>query len=194
MANKKTRPVNKEELLQIIDTIRKGFRLPNGVAVRPNEKVANAILTETNLGLRIGDVLRLRLCDIVLEGDRYHLDIVEQKTGKRRTFTVPADFYIYLQNYALARGLKPTQRLFDLSTRAVQNHLHMVCDYLGLDNVGTHSFRKMFAVDLYTSSGYNVELVREILQHSSVAVTQHYLSVEPRAVQQALENHLILPT
>lgn len=40
---------------------------------------------------------------------------------------------------------------------------------------------------------YNVELVRQLLQHSSVAVTQHYLSVEPKIVEQALQKHIVLP-
>ena len=79
MANKKTRAVDKEEFEKIISTIRTGFTLPNGDRVRPNERVATALTLQANLGLRIGDIVHLRLADIILEGGRYHLDIVEQK-------------------------------------------------------------------------------------------------------------------
>ena len=104
MANKKTRAINKEEFEKIISTIRTGFVLPDGDRVRPNERVAVALTLQANLGLRIGDIVHLRLADIIFEGGRYHLDIVEQKTGKSRTFTVPAEVYIYLQNYAINKG------------------------------------------------------------------------------------------
>ena len=193
MANKKTRAVNKEEFEKIISTIRTGFTLPNGDKVRPNDRIATALTLQANLGLRIGDIVRLKLADIVLENGRYHLNMVEQKTGKARNFTVPTEVYIYLQDYALKNGLKPTQKLFPLTVRAVQLHLQKVCQYLGISGVSTHSFRKFFAVSIYTANDYNVELVRTLLQHSSVAVTQHYLSVEPKIVEQALQKHIVLP-
>ena len=193
MANKKTRAINKEEFEKIITTIREGFTLPDGDKVRPNERIAVALTLQANLGLRIGDVVHLRLADIIFEGGRYHLDIVEQKTGKSRTFTVPAEVYIYLQNYTIQQGLRPTQKLFPLTVRVVQLHLQKVCRYLGITGVSTHSFRKFFAVSIYIENDYNVELVRQLLQHSSVAVTQHYLSVEPKIVEQALQKHIVLP-
>ena len=193
MANKKTRAVDKEEFEKIISTIRTGFVLPGGDRVRPNERIAVALTLQANLGLRIGDIVHLKLADILFEGGRYHLDIVEQKTGKARNFTVPAEVYIYLQNYTIQQGLKSTQKLFPLTVRAVQLPLQKVCRYLGITGVSTHSFRKFFAVSIYTANDYNVELVRTLLQHSSVAVTQHYLSVEPKIVEQALQKHIVLP-
>lgn len=193
MANKKTRAVNKEEFEKIISTIRTGFTLPNGDKVRPNDRIATALTLQANLGLRIGDIVRLKLADIVLENGRYHLNMVEQKTGKARNFTVPTEVYIYLQNYTIQQGLRPTQKLFPLTVRAVQLHLQKVCRYLGITGVSTHSFRKFFAVSIYIENDYNVELVRQLLQHSSVAVTQHYLSVEPKIVEQALQKHIVLP-
>lgn len=193
MANKKTRAVNKEEFEKIISTIRTGFTLPNGDKVRPNDRIATALTLQANLGLRIGDIVRLKLADIVLENGRYHLNMVEQKTGKARNFTVPTEVYIYLQNYTIQQGLRPTQKLFPLTVRAVQLHLQKVCRYLGITGVSTHSFRKFFAVSIYIENDYNVELVRTLLQHSSVAVTQHYLSVEPKIVEQALQKHIVLP-
>ncbi len=193
MANKKTRAINKEEFQKIIATIRTGFVLPGGDRIRPNERVAVALTLQANLGLRIGDIVHLRLADIIFEGGRYHLNMVEQKTGKTRNFTVPAEVYIYLQNYTIQQGLRPTQKLFPLTVRAVQLHLQKVCRYLGITGVSTHSFRKFFAVSIYMENDYNVELVRQLLQHSSVAVTQHYLSVEPKIVEQALQKHIVLP-
>lgn len=50
-------------------------------------------MLEANLGLRISDIVQLRLCDIVKDGNRYRLAIIEQKTGKARVFTVPLALY-----------------------------------------------------------------------------------------------------
>lgn len=193
MANKKTRAVTQEEFKEIISVIRTGFATGIGEKVKPNRRIAVALTLQANLGLRIGDIVSLRLSDIVFEGGRYHLDIIEEKTKKARTFTVPAEVYTYLQTYALEHEIKPRVRLFNLTVQAVQNHLKLTCDYLGLSGISTHSFRKFFAVSIYTANDFNVELVRTLLQHSSVAVTQHYLSVDSKLVEQALLNHIVLP-
>lgn len=194
MANKKTRAIDRSEFELIINTIRKGFVTSDGKTVRSNIRVANALLVTANLGLRIGDVTKIKLSDIKYESGRYHFDsFVEEKTKKKRTFTVPAEVYTYLQSYALEYGIKPNGRLFNFTERAVQKHLQIVCQYLELEGVSTHSFRKFFANTIYVENDFDVELVRELLQHSSVAVTQHYLSVDRKRVERALQKHICLP-
>ena len=146
MANKKTRAIDRSEFELIINTIRKGFVTSDGKTVRSNIRVANALLVTANLGLRIGAVTTIKLSDIKYERGRYHFDsFVEEKTKKKRTFTVPAEVYTYLQSYALEYGIKPNGRLFNFTERAVQKHLQIVCQYLELEGVSTHSFRKFFA-------------------------------------------------
>lgn len=195
MANKKARAVSREELTLIIDTINTGFILPNGKRVRPNERVANCLLLEAQLGMRIGDIVRLRLCDIVLENGKYRLNYFEeQKTKKSRHFLVPTEVYIFLQDYALRHNLKPTQRLFDISVRTVQHHLQLVSEFLGLHDIGTHSMRRHFSQQIYENNGFDILLLKELLNHSSVAITQRYLGVSSQRAEQALKNHIVIPT
>ena len=85
-----------EQYKEIIQTMKTGF-----CGCRPNERIATALVLEGNLGLRISDVIKLHLSDIVRDGDRYRLEIVEQKTGKRRVFTVPLVIEQYVENYCL---------------------------------------------------------------------------------------------
>ena len=139
--------------------------------------------------MRISDILRLRLCDIVRDGDRYRLAIVEQKTGKERVFTVPLVIQQYLENYALRNGIGRTEALFPITERAVQKQLALVCDYLGYEGISTHSFRKWYATEIYTNSGYDIALVQRLLQHSSASTTQRYIGIEPQRIEQAIENH-----
>ena len=44
----------------------------------------------------------------------------------------------------------------------------------------------------YKNNGYNIALVQQLLQHSSTAVTQRYIGLQPREVEQAIESHLKL--
>ena len=63
--NKKTKALTAEQYKKIIQTMKDGFR-----GCRPNERIATALVLEGNLGLRISDILKLRQCDIVRDGDR----------------------------------------------------------------------------------------------------------------------------
>ena len=185
--NKKTKALTTEEYREIIQTMREGF-----CGCRSNDRVATALVLEGNLGLRISDILRLRLCDIVRDGDRYRLEITEKKTGKRRVFTVPLVLQQYVENYCLRNGIGREERIFPLTERAIQKQLKTVCDYLGIQGISTHSFRKWYATEIYKSSGYDIALVQRLLQHSSAATTQHYIGIEPQRIEAAIEEHAAL--
>lgn len=187
MANMKTRALTQDEYKEIIATMREGFS-----GCRPNPRIATALVLEANLGLRISDIVKLRLCDIVLDGGRRHLEITEQKTGKRREFTVPDGIYAYIQSYAIDNGLGRTDVLFPITERQVQKILKQVCDYLGYDGISTHSFRKFFATEIYKANDYDIALVQQLLQHSSTAVTQRYIGIAPQRVEAALAGHINL--
>ena len=173
-----------EQYDEIIKTMRQGF-----AGCRPNERVATALVLEGTLGLRISDIVKLRLSDIVRDGDRYRLDITEQKTGKKRTFTVTFEIYQYIENYCLRNGIGRDEVMFDITTRAVQKQLKLVCDYLGYEDISTHSFRKWYATEIYNNNGHNIELVRHVLQHSSSAVTRRYIGIQPDEIETAIRNH-----
>lgn len=190
--NKKTVALTEDQYRKIIETIRSGFICDDGHIVKPNARIATVLSLEANLGLRISDILQLRLSSIIPDGRRYRLDVIEKKTKKKREFTVPMEIYIFIQNYALENKINPVAKLFDMSERTVQNHLQIVCNYLNYENISTHSFRKFFATSIYENNNYNIELVRVLLQHSSVAITQRYIGLQRKEVENALQNHIKL--
>lgn len=185
--NKKTVALSREQYNEIIDTLRTGFS-----GCRPNNRIATALVLEANLGLRISDIIHLKLNDIVKDGDRYRLDIIEQKTGKKRTFTVPIEIYSYIQQYCIDNDIKRNEVIFNVSERAVQKQLKIVCDYLGYENISTHSFRKFYATNIYVNNNYNVALVQQLLQHSSPVITQRYIGIGTQELEQAIKNNLNL--
>ncbi len=39
------------------------------------------------------------------------------------------------------------------------------------------------------NSGFDIALVQRLLQHSSAAVTQRYIGIEPQRIERAIEGH-----
>lgn len=189
--NKRTITLTDQQYIDIITAIKSGF-CHAGREYKPNERIATALTIEANLGVRISDILKLRFCDIIKDGDRFRLDITEIKTDKKRVFTVPAEIRGFIDQYRINNRISEQQRLFDLSERQIQKHLKAACDYLGLTGISTHSFRKYFATQIYINNDYNIELVRQLLQHSSTAVTQHYIGIQQKQIETALQNHIKL--
>lgn len=188
--NKKTVALSQEDYADIINAIKTGFTYYGADGkqhkFRANTQLATIFQLQAVAGLRIGDLLKLRLVDLVKDGNRRRFDVVEEKTGKKRTFTIPNDVYAFLRDYADDAKIGRRDNLFDIGERAAQKQLKIVCDYLGIEGVSTHSFRKTFATNIYEDSGYNIELVRTLLQHSSTVTTQRYIGVGTKQVEEAL--------
>lgn len=128
------------------------------------------------------------MSSFIKDGSRYRLDIREQKTKKVRIFTVPVEVYSFIQDYAISNNFGVDTKLFDISERQVQRHLNKVFKKMNLPlrNYGSHSFRKYFATQVYLNNEFNIELVRVLLQHSSVAITQRYIGISTKQVEDAL--------
>lgn len=187
--NKRTKAIDEVTYRLIISTIQAGFK-HQGIYHKPNNRVATILQLEYNLGLRISDILNLTMDSFVKDSKRYRLSICEQKTGKYRGFTVPMAVYSFVRDYAYENNISPTAKLFPITERAVLKHLKITVDYLGLNDIGTHSFRKAFATNAYVNSDYNIELVRVLLQHSSVVTSQRYVGIGSKELEEVIEKNV----
>lgn len=165
-----TRALTDEQYKEIITLMRQGF-----TGARPNDRIATALALEATTGLRISDILGLRMIDIIPDGNRERWNIVEQKTGRERRFTVSNKLYQYIDYYRIRNNIGEKELLFDVKPRMVQKHLKKVCDWLGYDHISTHSFRKYFATRIYQQNGKDLLLVQAALQHASPATTLKYI-------------------
>ncbi len=116
------------------------------------------------------------------------MDIEEEKTGKSRAFAVPVEVYSFVQEFAYENGIGKDTRLFAVSERQVERHLNKVFAKMGFSpgQFGSKSFRKFFSMKVYMENDCNIEPVRVLLQHSSVQVTQRYLSISQRLVEDTM--------
>ena len=148
-----TRQIDNSQYRDLIETIREGYTDNNGIKHRPNMQLATILILEANLGCRIGDIMNLTTDSIIDDGGIYKLNIIEQKTKKKRCFIVPKPVKVFIDNYILEANLYRGS-LFDIKAPAVWKQLRAVTGYLGLDDVSSHSFRKMAASNLYEATNH----------------------------------------
>lgn len=132
----------------------------------------NRLVMRTALatGLRVGDVL-------ALTPDRLkpHFWVTEQKTGKKRQVGLPEPLLSDLKNSAGEAWVFPGRSPRRHRTRqAVWKDVKRAARAFRLpQNVGPHSARKVYAVDLMRKYG-DIDRVRRALNHGSETVTMVY--------------------
>ena len=185
-----TRPLEIEEYTKIMELLDNGFKYVvegKEKVFRPNIQIALILRLQANMGLRIGDTLNLKLSSF--KGNK--LEVREEKTDKLQYREVNPAITNMIMEYALENNIKKDDKLFNITTRAVQKQLKIVCDYLELENISTHSFRKLYATIRYEESNNNIYLVKELLNHSSIATTQKYIRVSQKEINKASSSHFI---
>lgn len=122
-------------------------------------------------GLRIGDVLALRP-----EQLRSHFWVNEQKTGKRRQIGLPEPLLSDLKMAAGSEWVFPSPKdpRKHRTRQAVWKDVKRAAKAFRLpQNVGPHSMRKVYAVDLLQKYG-DIDRVKRALNHSSESITMIY--------------------
>jgi len=179
-----TRALEQDEYREIIKLLLEGFKTHTGAIFRPNEQIALIFQLQASLGLRIGDVLNLHVSNF----RNGKLETTEGKTKKLQYRDINPAVSYCVKDYALVKNLQFRDRLFKISVRGVQKQLKIITDYLGLNNIGTHSFRKMYATYVYETNNNNIELLKELLNHTSVATTQRYIRTSQAVINAASAN------
>ena len=132
----------------------------------------NALVTRVALhtGLRVGDVLALKSAQLA---PRFW--VTESKTGKRRQIGLPEPLLSDLKKCAGDLWVFPGKDPKNHRTRqAVWKDVKRAAKALRLpQNVGPHSARKVYAVELMQKYG-DIERVKRALNHGSESVTLIY--------------------
>ena len=191
MGSYTTRIAETKEIKDIIEAIAAGYTDNNGITHKPNKQVTTILTLQANLGCRIGDICRLTVESIVFDGDAWKLDMEEQKTGKKRYFIIPSPVKSYID-----RWMKDNKivygKLFSIGEDAVWKQLRGVTNYLGLDNVSAHSFRKAAALRIYESSGKDIALTSSFLNHSDTKTTLIYLKRSSKQMDEIISKSVCL--
>ena len=92
--------------------------------------------------------------------------------------------YNRLLEYCLENNLSKEDYIYPHKVRNMQQQLKIITDHLEYKNIGTHSFRKLFAHTIYEASNYDIELVRHMLNHGDVKTTMRYLGVSEKKLKE----------
>ncbi|WP_397376011.1 site-specific integrase [Paenibacillus sp. EPM92] len=140
-----------------------------------------------NVGLRIGDLLQLRVRDV---RNKSHLTHRERKTGKRRRFPINSELREIINQYT--KGMQDGDPLFK-SYRTKQNIgrvqayriLNRAAAEVGLAEIGTHTLRKTFGYHFYRKYK-DVALLQQIFNHSAPSITMRYIGINQDIIDEAV--------
>lgn len=145
-----------------------------------NPKHRALLMLLYSAGLRVGEVVRLRMED--LDVDRGLLRVRGGKGGKDR-FTLLAQraaeaVRIYLEAFPTEEWIFPGARSDrHLTTRSVQRVVKRAAEAAGIEKrVTAHTLRHSFATHLL-EGGTNLRVIQELLGHHSARTTQIYTHV-----------------
>ena len=138
-----------------------------------------------NSGLRISDLLKLRICDVVENGklkDRIRLR--EKKTNKFKDFPLSEKTKQALKEYLKTRDYSNNEPLFIsrknkgfLLRQQAYKIINSVAKSVGIkEKIGTHTLRKTFGYHAY-NNGYDITLIQKLFNHSSPSVTLRYIGI-----------------
>lgn len=143
-----------------------------------------------NTGLRISDILNLKVCDVK---DKTHITITEKKTGKHKRFLVNdmlrADIDKYIVGMAEHEYLFQSRKGNNKPISRVQAYrvLNKVADKLGVEDIGTHTLRKTFGYWHYKTYK-DVAILQDIFNHSAPSITLKYIGINDDIKDKTIEN------
>lgn len=180
-----TNTISEKDYRDLIEVIRSGYTDNKGIKHKPNEQVATALVLEANLGCRIGDIMNLTTDSFIKDGEIWKINITEQKTGKKRTFIVPKPVKAFIDKWIKQNHIESGE-LFSINEYAVWKQMRGATNYLGLENISTHSLRKKIANDIYEKSGHDIEAVCAFLQHSDPKISRSYIRRSDAQLESAI--------
>lgn len=140
-----------------------------------------------NTGLRVGDLLKLKISDVKR---KKRVVVKEGKTKKQRTLNL-TNIYDEIQDYVQTvdsewlfpsrKGDKP------ITTTQAYRQLQKASDMAEVDSIGTHTMRKTFGYWYYKQTR-DVASLQKILNHYSPQETMLYIGITEEEIENSLHD------
>ncbi|MDU0074466.1 MULTISPECIES: tyrosine-type recombinase/integrase [Bacillus] len=149
-------------------------------------------VTGINSGLRISDILELRVRD----AKRPYFNLIEKKTKKKKRIEMTPELQRELKAYI--EGEEDHEYLFksreginkSISRSMAYKILRAAAEYVNLDDIGTHTLRKTFGYHFYKQTK-DVAMLQEIFNHSDQRTTLRYIGINQDAMNNAMKKFKI---
>ncbi len=138
-----------------------------------------------NSGLRISDLLKLRISDVIENNKiKDRISLREKKTNKFKDFPLSDKTKQAIKEYLKTRNYTENEPLFIsrknkgfLLRGQAYKIINNVAQSVGIkDKIGTHTLRKTFGYHAY-NNGYDITLIQKLFNHSSPSVTLRYIGI-----------------
>ena len=151
------------------------------------------VLLGINTGLRVGDLLQVRVSDIMQRG---YIIRREQKTGKQTEIRFSPKVLAELRRLLATR--RGTELIFTspqlqrrgepIDRMTAYRWIVTACRRAGItEPVGCHTLRKTYGYHFYQQHR-DVAMLMEIFNHASEAITMRYIGVTQEQINQKRQN------
>lgn len=145
-----------------------------------------------NTGLRVSDLLDLKVCDV---RNQDYIILIEKKTAKTKKKNktkrflinndLKAEIQAYTQGMADNDYLFPSQKGGHIKRIRAYEILNEVGAKAGVGEIGTHTMRKTFGYHFYKKYK-DVAMLQRIFGHSAPSVTLRYIGIEQDEIDEVL--------
>ncbi|API93482.1 MULTISPECIES: site-specific integrase [unclassified Virgibacillus] len=177
-----------------IEEFREALKIAGKGVGQMNQSARNLLLFTIgiNTGLRIGDIVRLKIADVK---GRTNFTIREGKTQKKRTVhlnAIMADIAEYITEYLPDKPddywLFPSRKgNGHITTTQAYRILNKAADLIGRNDIGTHTLRKTFGYHYYQRTK-DVATLMEIFNHADQATTKRYIGIREQEIANSLRD------
>jgi len=180
-------------IMQIVEPIREKNKIELVKQILFKKKIKRdflLFLIGINSGLRISDILNLKVSDVK---NKQYIEIIEKKTKKYKRFPITRSFKSELENYI--KGKKDSQWLFQsqksckpLTRVQAYRIIKTACQKAKINcNIGTHTLRKTFGYHFYKEKK-DIALLQCIFNHSSPSITMRYIGINQDIIDENLKS------
>lgn len=172
---------NKEDILKV-----------EKILANQSQRDLLIFLLGINCGLRISDILGLNVENVK---GKTHIQIIEKKTKKFKTFPINSKLKPLLYEYTKNR--KNNEPLFEtifknrMERIGAYYMIRKACEEAQIDvKVGTHTLRKTFGYHHYQKFK-DVAILQKIFNHSSSSITLRYIGIEQEEIDESYSNFIL---
>jgi len=176
-----------EEIEEMKLAIKRGNK---GTPKRPQLAKRDVLifLIGINTGLRVNDLVALKVGDVK---GKAQFVIYEGKTNKRREVNVgmlQEEIARYTEGKHPDTYLFPSQKgTKHITTTQVYRIMDAAADFLGRDDIGTHTMRKTFGYHHYKQF-HDVAILQEIFNHAAPSITKRYICIRQDEINDTLND------
>jgi integrase len=175
---KKVEPIRDKELIEEIKRL----------LLMDNYRNYLLFVLGINTGLRIGDMLQLKVSDV---RNKIHIQIKEQKTQKSKKFFINGALRDALDQYI--KNMADYEYLFQsrngtnkpITRSQAYRVLSSVGKEVGLESIGCHSTRKTFGYHHYQQYK-DVAMLQKLFNHSAPSITLDYIGVNQDLMDESM--------